>query len=81
MRVQTLLISCAKPNFVTVRGVVRARIYRTRRPLVRDARDRIDPAFHIPAIRIDFGYMGEIFRRANHVLVSAVPVVIDERRF
>jgi hypothetical protein len=38
------------------------------------ARDNIEPTFRISAIRVDYGYMGETARRANHVLVGASPI-------
>lgn len=39
-----------------------------------DARDHIEPTFRIPAVRIDYDYMGETWRRANHALMAAPAV-------
>ncbi|HTA96946.1 MAG TPA: hypothetical protein VK730_04830 [Solirubrobacteraceae bacterium] len=40
------------------------------------ARDRIEPTFHVPAVRVDFGYMGETARRANQALMAAPTVAV-----
>jgi hypothetical protein len=42
-----------------------------------DARDQIEPTLRVPAVRIDYGYMGETARRANHPLVMAPAFGID----
>ena len=41
-----------------------------------DARDRIEPTFRVPAVRVDFGFMGETCRRANHALMAAPAVMV-----
>jgi hypothetical protein len=38
------------------------------------ARDNIEPTFRVPAVRIDYGYMGETARRANRTVMAA-PVI------
>ena len=36
--------------------------------------DQIDPTFRIPAVRVDYGYMGETWQRANQALMVAPAV-------
>jgi hypothetical protein len=53
-----------------VKGVLQAMIDGIRV----DARDHIEPTFRVPAVRIDYGYMGETWLCANHALMAAPTV-------
>jgi hypothetical protein len=44
------------------------------------ARDNIEPTFRIPTVRVDYGYMGETARRANHFLVAGPALLLGESK-